>query len=468
MGRPGADTPSVTDLPVLGAPIRRLRALRAEFDRAVWVLAIGDLVASFGFSLIFPFLTIYLTAELGATAGQAGLILGLYAIVSIGSNAAGGWLADRVGRKAVMVVSITLTAIVIAMMGLVRDLAWIAVLTLLLGLIDPPFIPAARAAVADVVPEPRRPRAYGLLGVAAAIGWIAGPSIGAGLSGFGYGLLFLASGVIVGTYALILLVAFRETKPGLRREMPRSASPVAGDPGIAAPSTGLAETRAGPDTDPPAGSDRAPADREAASPALDGRERWLIFGTFLVFAVATHATAFQWVVTLPIHAYGDLGLSTATWGLLFALNGILILVFQLRITSAAERRNRPRFMAVGALWYALGYLVVALIPGAELAAPALAATVILVTIGEMCIYPIEPSFVSELSPPARRGRDQGLLGAAIGLGTAIGPVAGGAILELAPGPPLWLVTATVCAATAAGLWWLGGRTALLLPLPARA
>jgi MFS family permease len=458
----------VTRLRASRSPFQRLRDLRAEFDRAVWVLAIGDLVASFGFSLIFPFLTIYLTAELGATAGQAGLILGLYAIVSIGSNAAGGWLADRVGRKAVMVVSITLTAIVIAMMGLVRDLAWIALLTLLLGLVDPPFIPAARAAVADVVPEPRRPRAYGLLGVAASIGWIAGPSIGAGLSGFGYGLLFLASGVIVGAYALILLVAFRETKPDLRREAPRAAALVAGDPGMAAATTGLAEARAGPDPDPPAVGYDPPQGRAAMGLLLHGRERWLVFGAFLVFAVAIHATAFQWVVTLPIHAYGDLGLSTATWGLLFALNGIMILAFQLRITSAAERRNRPRFMAVGALWYALGYLVVALIPGAELAAPALAATVVLVTIGEMCIYPIEPSFVSELSPPARRGRDQGLLGAAIGLGTAIGPVAGGAILELAPGPPLWLVTATVCAATAAGLWWLGGRTARIQsrPVPA--
>jgi len=101
---------------------------------------------------------------------------------------------------------------------------------------------------------------------------------------------------------------------------------------------------------------------------------------------------------------------------------------------------------------------VALVPGASPAVPALAATVVLVTIGEMCIWPVEPAFMSELSPPERRGRDQGLLGAAIGLGTAIGPLAGGIVLDVAPGPALWLLTAGVCAATAAGLWWLGGRT----------
>ncbi len=434
-----------------GSPLQRLRALRAEFDRAVWVLAFGDLVASFGFSLIFPFLTIYLTAELGGSAAQAGLILGLYSIVSIGSNAVGGWLADRVGRKAVMVVSITLTAIVIAMMGMVRDLAWVAALTLVLGLVDPPFIPAARAAVADVVPEPRRPRAYGLLGVAASIGWIAGPSVGAGLSGLGYGLLFVASGIIVGAYAVILIVAFRETRPG-----PVGASISAA--GVEPAPVDAASARV--TADPPATAGAHPP----APPGGLSSERLLIFGVFLLLAVAIHATAFQWVVTLPIHAYADLGLSTATWGLLFAVNGVLILLFQLRITSAAETRNRPRFMAVGALWYALGYLLVALIPGAAIAAPALAATVVLVTIGEMCIYPIEPSFVSELSPPSQRGRDQGLLGAAMGLGTAIGPVVGGVVLDAAPGPGLWLGTAGVCAVTAAGLWWLGGRVVRIRPL----
>jgi MFS family permease len=212
------------------------------------------------------------------------------------------------------------------------------------------------------------------------------------------------------------------------------------------------------------GTDAASRDQRPPATAAGG-PAWLVFGVFLVLTVAIHAAAFQWVITLPIHATGDLGLTTAAWGLLFALNGILILVFQLRIMAVAESRNRPRFRAVGALWYAAGYLVVALVPGVTLAAPALAATVVLVTIGEMCIYPVEPAFMSELSPPERRGRDQGLLGAAIGLGTAIGPLAGGIVLDVAPGPALWLLTALVCLATAAGLWWLGGRIRRTGPAP---
>ena len=370
------------------SPLARLRALRDEFDRAIFVLALGDLVASFGFSLVFPFLTIYLTAELGASAAQAGLVLGLYSIVSIVSMAAGGWLADRVGRKPVMVVSILCTAVVISLMGLVRDLAWVAALTMLLGLVDPPFVPAARAAVADVVAPERRPRAYGLLGMAASIGWIVGPSVGAGLSSLGFGVLFVAAGVIVAGYAVILLVGLQETRPASRSvpdAAPVEPAPV-GEPG---------EPEVDVDGEPP-----QPTAGLAAATTRQPLGVRRVFAAFLVLAAAFHGVQFLWVAILPIFAY-DLGVSTTSWGLLFALNGILILLFQLRISSLSERRSRPRFMAVGALCSGLAYLVVAGMPGAALVLPVIGAAVILVTLGEMAFFPI--SAVVRLRALAGRG-----------------------------------------------------------------
>ncbi len=429
------------------SPTRRLRALRDEFDRAIFVLALGDLVASFGFSLVFPFLTIYLTAQLGASAAQAGLVLGLYSIVSIVSTALGGVLADRVGRKPVMVVSIICTAVVIAAMGLVRDLAWVAGLTMVLGFVDPPFVPAARAAVADVVAPERRPRAYGLLGMAASVGWIVGPSVGAGLSSLGFDVLFVAAGVIVAGYAVILLVGLRETRPagGPVPTMPVTAELAFVDATAAHVAAEVAME--------PGGSDE-PARPGPATRQPMGVRR--VFASFLVLAAVFHGVQFLWVAILPIFAY-DLGVSTASWGLLFALNGILILLLQLRISSLSERRSRPRFMAAGALCSGLAYLVVAAMPGAALVLPFLAGAIILVTFGEMAFFPVAPSFVSDLSPVAIRGRYQGYLGAATGLGSAIAPALAGAVLDVAPGPAVWLGAAAACGLVAGGLWWLGGR-----------
>ena len=180
------------------SPLASLRALLDEFPRVVLVLAAGDLVASFGFSLFFPFLTIYLVQTLGASAAQAGLVVAAYSVFSVFSGIAGGWLADRIGRRPVLIGSISCTAILVLSMALVTQVWHVALVMLLLGCIDPAFVPAARAAVADTVEEARRPRAFGLLSVANAIGWIAGPVIGAGLSSFGYPLLFGVSGILVG------------------------------------------------------------------------------------------------------------------------------------------------------------------------------------------------------------------------------------------------------------------------------
>lgn len=444
--------------------VRAFRELRGEFDRVIFVLAAGDLVASFGFSLVFPFLTIYLTSVLGASAAEAGLVIGLYSIASILSNAVGGWLADRFGRRAVMIGSISATTVVIAAMGLVTDLRGISALTLLLGLVDPAFVPAARAAVADVVPPDRRPRAYGLLGVAAAVGWIAGPSVGAGLSVLGYGTLFLAAACVLAVYTLFLVAALTETRPRTSRDPVISVREIA-TPFETAANVAVSGGRV---ADPGPGSVPADASRDDLREAMTRHDEpgrgartadpRLLLIAFLPLGVVIHAASFQWVTVLPIHASRDMGVSAATWGLLFALNGIGIVLFQMRISAATERRRMPRVMAIGIVAYGIGYAVVAAVPAHDAGVAVLASVVILATLGEMLVFPIEPSFVSELSPVAQRGRYQGIFGAAAGLGSAIGPPLGGILLDRLPGAPVWVATAGACFIAALGLWWLGAWT----------
>ncbi len=438
-------------------PVRAFRELRRDFSGVVFVLAAGDLVASFGFSLVFPFLTIYLVEALGATASEAGLVIAGYAVCSIVSGAVGGWLADRVGRKAVMIVSVGVTGLVVVLMGQARDLVQIAALTVALGLIDPAFVPAARAAIADVVEEPKRPRAYGLLGVAAAVGWIAGPSIGAGLATLGYPVLFTIAGVIISAYALIALIWLPETRPtDLSTAVAHGAAAgFEGGPPIGAP---LEVEHCGPDctrlhrhryTD---ASGRRPVDAR------------LVFVAFLPIAAVVHAAAFQWVTSLPIYARADLGVPTATWGLLFSINGILIVLFQLRVSTIAERYTKPRLMAASSLLYGAGMLIVAVVTDPRVAVAALAATIVLVTIGEMLLYPIEPSFVSDLSPVTQRGRYQGIAAAATGVGSAVGPPLGGYLLDTFPGPLAWQATAGALLVAAVAFLALG-RLSDRLPTP---
>ena len=401
------------------SPLASLRALRDEFPRVVLVLAAGDLVASFGFSLFFPFLTIYLVQTLGASAAQAGLVVAAYSVFSVVSGIAGGWLADRIGRRPVLIGSISCTAVLVLSMAMATEVWHVALVMLLLGCIDPAFVPAARAAVADTVDEPRRPRAFGLLSVANAIGWIAGPVIGAGLSSFGYPLLFGISGVLVGSYAVIAFRWLPETRPRAAQPAPRH----------------------------PAGSPDLPNVPERPDPNRGLRLR--VFAALLPLLAITHGLTFLWVTTLPIYAAVSLGLPTPVWGLLFGLNGLLIVLFQLRIAGVSERRSKPRIMAAGVSLYALGLAPVALLSSST-AVAGLAITIAIVTLGEMLIGPTGAAFVSDLSPVNRRGTYQGIALAAGSIGAGIGPPIAGYVLDSSHGQALWLAAAAILAVVGVG------------------
>jgi len=387
----------------------------------VLVLACGDLVASFGFSLFFPFLTIYLVQTLGASAAQAGLVVAAYSVFSVGSGIAGGWLADRIGRRPVLIGSISCTAVLVLSMAMATEVWHVALVMLLLGCIDPAFVPAARAAVADTVEEPRRARAFGLLSVANAIGWIAGPVIGAGLSSLGYPLLFGVSGVLIGSYSVIAFRWLPETRPRAAKAM----------------------------RDDPDGS-RAPDLRDAPGPPDPDRGlRLRIFLAMLPLLAVTNGLTFLWVTTLPIYASVSLGLPTPLWGLLFGLNGLLIVLFQLRIATACERRSKPRVMAIAVCLYAVGLAPVALLSPST-AVVGLAVTIALITVGEMLLMPIMAAFVSDLSPVSRRGTYQGIALAAGSIGAGIGPPIAGYALDQSHGQELWLAVAAILAVVAVG------------------
>jgi MFS family permease len=407
--------------PSMRSPLASLRALPDEFPRVVLVLASGDLVSSFGFSLFFPFLTIYLVQTLGASAAQAGLVVAAYSVFSIGSGIAGGWLADRIGRRPVLIGSISCTAVLVLSMTQVTEAWHVGLVMLLLGCIDPAFLPAARAAVADSVEEARRPRAFGLLSVANAVGWIAGPVIGAGLSSLGYPLLFAVSGVLVGSYAVIAFRWLPETRP-------RAPQRVREDPA----GSGAPDLRDAPGRPDP----------------TDGL-RLRVFGALLPLLAVTNGLTFLWVTTLPIYAAVRLGLPTPLWGLLFGLNGLLIVLFQLRISSACERRSKPRVMAAAISLYAAGLALVALLSSST-AVVGLAVTIALVTVGEMLLMPVVASFVSDLSPANRRGTYQGIALAAGSVGSGIGPPVAGYVLDTSRGPVLWLAAAAILAAAGLG------------------
>jgi MFS family permease len=185
--------------------------------------------------------------------------------------------------------------------------------------------------------------------------------------------------------------------------------------------------------------------------------RLRIFAAFLPLLAVIQGVTFLWVTTLPIYAAGRLGLATPMWGLLFGLNGLLIVAFQMRVSKAGEKRSKPRLIAASLGLYGAGLAIVAPL-SSVIAAPGLAATIILVTFGEMLLMPIVPAFVSDLAPAHRRGAFQGVALAAGGLGSGLGPPIAGFILDAGQGAALWLGCAAILGVVALALLGLARQT----------
>ena len=154
----------------------RLSAVVASLPRAYWLLWLGTLINRLG-SFVIPFLTLYLTQRRGLPIGQAALMVSLFGAGSFSAALIGGELADRLGRRPVMLLSFLLAPFNMIALGLVQPLALLALLTFTQGLLTDLYRPAVSAAIADLVPAEERPRAYGYLYWAINLGFAIAPVV---------------------------------------------------------------------------------------------------------------------------------------------------------------------------------------------------------------------------------------------------------------------------------------------------
>jgi predicted MFS family arabinose efflux permease len=386
---------------------RRLDGL----PREVWVLVGGILITRAG-SFAVPFLTIYLHRERGLSLGAAGIALAAYGAGGMVAALSGGSLADRLGRKPVVVGSPVLGGL--AVVGLLATQAAVAVVAVsfVAGAVSEAGRPAVSAMLTDLTPYERRIDAFALFRLAINLGFAVGTGLGGLLiTRYGFARLFVADAATSWIYAAIALALLVETRPA---RAPETADHL------------------------PRGFGAVLADRVF-------RRFWL--GTFiggLVFC--------QPMATLAL-ALTDRGMSTAVYGALISANGVIIITSEFWISGRSRRFPPPKVMALGSLLLGAGF---ALTPLAGRAIPVLLGTVAVWTLGEMLGSPTSQAYVSAIAPPDLRGRYAGGVGLAWSLAFTIGPFLGALALS-AGGPLLWLGSLALATVSAALF--------LSLPLP---
>jgi len=370
----------------VAAPTSTMRSDLRQMPRPAWFLFAGSFVNRFG-SFVLPFLVLYLTRR-GYTPAQAGFAVSAYGVGGIGAAAVGGHLADRVGRRETIAASMLSSAAVMVALSQATNLALILALTGLAGLTSEAYRPASSALLADLVPEGRRVTAFAAYRFAINLGFSAGPAVAGLLAERAFVLVFLGDAVtsaVFGVMALVLL-------PATRAAAPRAA----GEAG-----------------------DRPSARRTILSDVP--------FLLFLTSSTAVAIVYFQQEAALPLQVIAD-GHSTAIYGSLISLNGLVVTLIELPFSSITRRLPARRVIAAGSVLLGAGFGATALVTSA----PALAATVVVWTLGEIVAAPVSAAYVADISPPHMRGRYAGAWGMTYGLGLIVGPALGTAVYAASP------------------------------------
>ncbi len=371
-----------------------------------------------GYSVSFPFLALYLTGHRGVPMAWVGLFLSLSMLVTSVSQVIGGEISDAIGRRKVMVLSLTLRAVLIGVIAWVIWSGaglWAIFLFHPLGMfIGSFFQPAARSWVADYVPPAHRMKAYGFMRMGTNAGWAVGPAIGGLLAAGSYAALFFVSAAVYSVCAVVIFMSVKD-KPGAAR---------GGMDGFSL--RGAARTLRNPH-----------------------------FLRFCVFSFTMCAAMSQLVVTTSLYSKTYLGFSERQIGLLFTLNGSVVVLLQYFMTRALDGWRITTGLTLGAFCYAAGYLGVGYASSFYMAA----AAIFVVTLGELAVSPGLQALGANMAARNEKGRYLGVQGLFQQVGSATGIFLGSnAIGHISPrfqqGP--WYIIAFLACVSAAGFWSLGG------------
>jgi MFS family permease len=393
---------------------RLSRDVFGRFPRGVWVIAGTQLFASAGFSICLPFFPLYLHQERGLPMTLVGMLYLISGICSSATQMVGGVLADRFGRRRLILwASMTRLFIYLGLSALVASSApvWAIIITYISGqAIGMAMRPAIAAMITDLSPPDRLTETYGVLRVGQNVGWAAGPALGGYLITFlPYSWLF-AIAAFSSVFTFVFVFFF------------------------------LGESFHGTGERVPFGSMFSVA-----------RDR--LFLVFTGLCLLVFVTMGQMGSTLSVFTVDRIGFSTAQYGLLLTTNGIMVVLFQYPVARWAGKLTRARGLAMGSLFYALGYMSLG---GVDSFGWAMTAMVIITT-GEIVFTPLTLSVVGQLSPRAYRGRYMGFFGLSQSLSMSLAPLAGGILLDAFPQDPwfIWGTIGTVAFVATAGLLWWG-------------
>ncbi|HEY1351347.1 MAG TPA: MFS transporter [Ktedonobacteraceae bacterium] len=179
-------------------------------NKTLLAVSLAVCAAYIGIGMVLPVRVLYAESQ-GASLAIIGAMASAYLISNFIFQYPSGWLADRWGRKPLMLLSLLSQAVLSLLYLFVFDPLLFVVLRFVEGLVAAAFLPSARALITDSIPAEKRGEAFGIFGAFFSTGFLFGPAIGGLLASGGYASAFIAA-VVFRVLALVLV--FVMIRPG--------------------------------------------------------------------------------------------------------------------------------------------------------------------------------------------------------------------------------------------------------------
>lgn len=360
-----------------------------EEKRNLIILFCSLVIIMLGFGIVIPILPFYVE-RMGASGADLGLIMAIFAAMQFIFSPMWGDVSDRIGRRSVIMIGIIGNALAQVLFGLSTQLWMIYAARALSGILSAATLPAAMAFISDTTSEENRGGGMGILGAAMGIGMTLGPGIGGLTARFGLSAPFFAAAGISLIILVLVYLFLPESLPPERRVRK-------------------------------AGKLRT-VDLPLLWQALFSPIGYLLFLAFLLNFALTNFEAIFGLYALRRYGYG-----TEQVGMIMTVVGLTTALVQGLLTGPLTRRW-------GEVWVIRVSLLVSAIGFAAMLAATSLPTVLLTTslfvFGNALLRPGVSSLISKRAH-LPQGIAMGLNNAYMSLGRIAGPVAAGALLDVA-------------------------------------
>ena len=382
--------------------LERTGKIYHEYPPAFWVYNIIVFIDRLGGFMLYPFFALYLTQKFNIGMSTVGILFAIFSISGMVGSALGGALADRMGRKVVIIFSLILSSLSALGMGLAPSLGIFIAVVAIVGTLSSVGHPAHEAVVADLLPPEKRAEGYGIIRVVFNVAVIIAPPIAGLLIANSYLTLFIVDAIISLLAATIVFLALPETKPqGHEHSKP-----------------------------------------ETMRQTFAGYGRVFKDTPFIAFIGVTVLMTLVYLnmnSTLGVFLRDQHGLPEIRYGWLLSINAIIVVCLQFWMTRRLEKYKPMLMMAAGTLLYAIGFAMYGFVSTFVFFVIAM----IIITFGEMVVSPFQQSLVASFAPEDMRGRYMAVSGLTWSIAFTIGPYFAGLILDGANPNSLWMICGVI-------------------------